>query len=192
MQNILNKISENRYSTNANREEEIEPIMEAPEKKKQKWRYNNKPTSSKLDLQEFITEVLPPYISSKSWLVYDGNAEKDIYGRNEKDVREIASLTKTMTCYTVLNLCKRYNIDMKNTHIQVSPDSSKVIGTSAVLKVGHQLTIWMLLHGLMLPSGNDAAHLFAEFFGNLLDKRNDAVIVEERESKFEAPVTHFL
>jgi D-alanyl-D-alanine carboxypeptidase len=40
------------------------------------------------------------------------------------------------------------------------------------------------MHGLMLPSGNDAAHCLAEFFGGLLQK--EAKEIEDREKKEEA------
>jgi D-alanyl-D-alanine carboxypeptidase len=52
--------------------------------------------------------------------------------------------------------------------IEVSGDAAGVHGTSADLVEGDTLTIWQLLHGLMLPSGNDAAHALAEYFGALL------------------------
>jgi D-alanyl-D-alanine carboxypeptidase (penicillin-binding protein 5/6) len=38
-------------------------------------------------------------------------------------------------------------------------------GTSAELVEGDSLSVWDLLHGLMLPSGNDAALALAEYFG---------------------------
>ena len=62
--------------------------------------------------------------------------------------------------------------------VTVGSDAASVIGTSADLIEGDTLTIWQLLYGLMLPSGNDAAHQLAEFFGGYLMK--DA---EEREKK---------
>jgi D-alanyl-D-alanine carboxypeptidase len=43
-----------------------------------------------------------------------------------------------------------------------------VIGTSANLQPGDELTVNELLYGLMLPSGNDAAHTLAIHFGKLL------------------------
>lgn len=43
-----------------------------------------------------------------------------------------------------------------------------MIGTSARLKYGDVLSIWDLLHGLMLPSGNDAAFSLAESFGTYI------------------------
>ena len=41
-------------------------------------------------------------------------------------------------------------------------------GTSAKLRTGDVLSVWDLLHGLMLPSGNDAAITLAEHFGQYL------------------------
>jgi D-alanyl-D-alanine carboxypeptidase len=35
----------------------------------------------------------------------------------EKERREVASLTKIMTCFVVLNLCDRMGIDVNNTII---------------------------------------------------------------------------
>lgn len=43
-----------------------------------------------------------------------------------------------------------------------------MIGTSAELMAGSQLTIKELLYGMMLPSGNDAAYVLAEYIGTLL------------------------
>lgn len=42
-------------------------------------------------------------------------------------------------------------------------------GTSAEIIQGDWLSIWELLHGLMLPSGNDAAWVLAENIGTLMN-----------------------
>lgn len=52
-----------------------------------------------------------------------------------------------------------------------------MIGTTAELKAGDRLTFWSLLHGLMLPSGNDAAFAIAEFLGR-------QIFFESEEYKF--------
>lgn len=90
----------------------------------------------------------------------------------EREKRECASLTKIMTAYTVFKLMERFKID-DTTLITVSPEAAGVIGTSAELLEGDTLQIWQILHGLMLPSGNDAAHALAEFFGGILKKESD-------------------
>jgi len=99
--------------------------------------------------------------------VHDDNSyfmlNKDCHSK-----REVASLTKIMTCYTVLKLIEKLNINKTKEIVTISSTASRVIGTSALLKANDMLSVWDLLHGLMLPSGNDAAHALAEHFGNLL------------------------
>jgi D-alanyl-D-alanine carboxypeptidase (penicillin-binding protein 5/6) len=103
-----------------------------------------------------------------------------MFGKNEKERREVASITKVMTCYVTLQMMEKFK--KKDDHlIEISADAASVHGTSADLLEGDTLTIWQLLHGLMLPSGNDAAHCLAEYFGGLLKK--EAQEIEEKERK---------
>lgn len=44
---------------------------------------------------------------------------------------------------------------------------TKVIGTRAKLKVGEELTLEQLYYGMLLPSGNDAAMVIADYFGGV-------------------------
>ena len=88
-----------------------------------------------------------------------------ITGKNINKKRQIASLTKIMTAYVVLNLLEQMKICPKTTFLQVSKKAASIQGTSADLEEGDVLSIWDLLHGLMLPSGNDAAYSLAENFG---------------------------
>lgn len=87
----------------------------------------------------------------------------------ERERREIASLTKIMTCYVVLKLLERFKIKDSEL-VEISGDAAGVIGTTAELQEGDTLTIKQLMYGLMLPSGNDAAQALAEHFGELLMK----------------------
>lgn len=41
-------------------------------------------------------------------------------------------------------------------------------GTTAGLRLGDQLSVVDLLHGMMLPSGNDAAVALAQYFGKFI------------------------
>ena len=70
-----------------------------------------------------------------------------------------------MTCLTSLQLIKELNIDPETTMITVSRKAAYMIGTSANLKHNDQILLKDLFYGLMLPSGNDAAWTFAEYFG---------------------------
>jgi D-alanyl-D-alanine carboxypeptidase len=52
--------------------------------------------------------------------------------------------------------------------IRVSESASKCIGTTARLKPFYWIMLKDLFYGIMLPSGNDAAHLLAEVMGYLI------------------------
>ena len=63
-----------------------------------------------------------------------------MFGKNEKDRREVASITKIMTCYVVLLLMDRFN-KPDTTLITISEDAARVHGTSADLLANDTLTI---------------------------------------------------
>ena len=75
-----------------------------------------------------------------------------LFGKGERDRREVASLTKIMTAFVVYKLMEKFKVD-ESYLVTVSGDASSVIGTSAELIEGDTLTIKQLMHGLMLPSG---------------------------------------
>lgn len=62
-----------------------------------------------------------------------------------------------MTAHVIIDLISRYKMDERKTLISVHPKAIELDGTTANLLAGEQLTIWELLHAMMLPSGNDAA-----------------------------------
>jgi D-alanyl-D-alanine carboxypeptidase len=47
-----------------------------------------------------------PKISAHYWAIFDGHKQSFIHGKREYMKREVASLTKIMTAYTVLELAK--------------------------------------------------------------------------------------
>jgi len=64
-----------------------------------------------------------------------------IHGRREFIKREVASLTKMMTTFTVLRLAKQWDIDISEMFVQVTPEVPKIIGTTANLNDGDALTV---------------------------------------------------
>lgn len=54
----------------------------------------------------------------------------------ETERRQIASLTKIMTAYTVLSLCRQYNIKVREEWIPIHSCAHYMEGTSANLKAG--------------------------------------------------------
>ena len=93
-----------------------------------------------------------------------------LFGKNENESRQVASLTKIMTAHIVIKLLARFNISEHAPTITVLRSSTKLLGTSADLVSHDSLSTWELLHGMMLPSGNDAAQSLAVHFGLLLLK----------------------
>jgi D-alanyl-D-alanine carboxypeptidase len=96
--------------------------------------------------------------------------------------REIASLTKVFTCYCCLLLCQKYDVSLAAT-VRVSERAAALKGTSAELQPGDHLTLMDLLHGLMLPSGNDAAMAISEFCGEVIQKQAQSRCLDSRRPR---------
>jgi len=132
----------------------------------------------------------PPLLSSECWSIHNGDTGELICGKNENVRTEIASLTKTMTAYLSILISKKLKIDLKNTFIMISKRSSHTCGTSAFLIENLQISIYDILHGLLLPSGNDAAVALAEFFGYSslchIQKKGHSI---KKDSIFKIPLT---
>jgi D-alanyl-D-alanine carboxypeptidase (penicillin-binding protein 5/6) len=86
-----------------------------------------------------------------------------------------------MTIYTALALADKFKIEMTSP-VLIDDSVYEVIGTTANLSPGDTLSVNELLYGLMLPSGNDAAHQLAMFFGQML-------INEPEETEVATPTT---
>lgn len=50
-------------------------------------------------------------MTAKCWSILDAEKGNFVHGKRENIRREVASLTKIMTCYTVLKLIKEFNLD---------------------------------------------------------------------------------
>jgi D-alanyl-D-alanine carboxypeptidase len=145
-----------------------------------------------------LKENEPPKISAKCWAVMNAKTGEFIGNKRGNKKREIASLTKMMTCLCACKLIEKFNIDPKDVYIQVSKFASHIGGTSADLQRKDILSIWDLLHGLMLPSGNDAALSLAESFGSYIYLRSDKckakteIDPDHPNKKVKNPIKYFL
>src|SRR5438876_2092142 len=85
----------------------------------------------------------------------------------------MASTTKMMTAYIV---CQLANDDPKALEEAVlfSESADKTPGSTADVRAGEKVTVGELLYGLLLPSGNDAATAFAEYFGGRVGPASEA------------------
>ena len=101
--------------------------------------------------------AIPP-VTAVSAEVMDGWTGHVLYSKNAQAQRDPASTVKIMTALVVLSR----HIPMGRV-ITVSPDVASTVGSTASLYVGERLTLWDMLHAMLLPSGNDAAEALAEF-----------------------------
>ena len=98
-----------------------------------------------------------PSITTPEAIVVDAWSGGVLYAKNPDVERYPASTVKIMTALIVL---KRH-IPLGRV-VAVSPFAASFLGSTAGLYAGERMSIWNLLHGLLLPSGNDAAIALAE------------------------------
>ncbi len=120
-----------------------------------------------------VTEPEPPETTPLAQLeltaaaayVYDTGENRFLYlGGKTQEKLAPASLTKLLTAYTALSCLNTEDIITVGDEVTwIDPQSSV-----AYLQPGHQLTVDMLIQGLMLPSGNDAAYTLAVAGGRAL------------------------
>jgi D-alanyl-D-alanine carboxypeptidase (penicillin-binding protein 5/6) len=105
-----------------------------------------------------------PSVSAKAWAIADGKTGKLLWGAKQDEPRVIASITKIMTAWLIYLLALEAPAILDEM-VLISEKADKTGGSTAGLKKGEKYVVRDLLHGLMLPSGNDAAVALAEHFG---------------------------
>lgn len=111
----------------------------------------------------------PEGIAAKGWAIVDGKTGKVLWGAHETEARAIASTTKIMTAWIILQKADK-NPKWLDEEIRFSERAAATRGSSCKLKVGERLPVRELMYGLLLPSGNDAAVALAEHFGPRLQE----------------------
>jgi D-alanyl-D-alanine carboxypeptidase len=74
-----------------------------------------------LKLSYELQEIIPPFISAKSWGLVDLEDGQEIYGSFSKKQLEIASLTKIMTSLTALKFVQKNNLHLDKISMKVTP-----------------------------------------------------------------------
>lgn len=110
-----------------------------------------------LPLSARASSPVPPRIDAPEAIVVDGWTGAVLYEKNPDVPRYPASTVKIMTALVAL----RSHIPRRRI-VTVGEDAATIGGSTAGLYLGERLTFWDLLHGMMLPSGNDAAYAVAD------------------------------
>ena len=103
--------------------------------------------------------VAAPVIGSETAILMVAGTKQILFEKDSHKIMYPASTTKMMTLITAL---KRGNL---NDTVVVGPAAVDIEGSSMDLRLLDRLSLRELLFGLMLPSGNDAAHAVAEHVG---------------------------
>ncbi len=93
----------------------------------------------------------PPGISAQSAIVIEQSTGKVLYEKNSRELAYPASTTKIATALLAI---ESGTLDQV---VQVPETAAGIEGSSIYLAAGEDISLWDLLYGLMLRSGNDAA-----------------------------------
>lgn len=113
-----------------------------------------------LDIWQPLIEIIhgsesqSPIVSAKAVLLYDLATNKTLYEKNPSERMPMASLTKIMTAIVALENSRPDDRYIVRAEHLVGEDSMG-------LEAGEILTLYELLYGLMLNSGNDASEVLA-------------------------------
>lgn len=133
----------------------------------------------------------PPDIAAENAVVISDFNEV-LYDRNARQRTAMASTTKIMTAIVAV----RYgNLDQ-----EVLIDESDIVGESSMgLTAGETIKMRDLLYGLLLPSGNDAAHAIARTIGWKADTTtseqavaNFVALMNQTAREYQLRDTHFM
>ena len=131
-----------------------------------------------------------PFVTCKAWAAQvvtpDERASKTIGEHNARQRLDIASTTKVMTAFLVLQHAAKHP-EVLDEPVTFSRRADRTRGSTAGIAEGEVLPVRELLYGLMLPSGNDASVALAEHFGPRLTARNGT-----EASPSEDPLTLFV
>ena len=113
-----------------------------------------------------------PFVTAKAWAIANLADGKILFHSQKDQQLDIASTTKIMTAYLVLELAAT-DPSILEEKITFSQRADRTRGSTSGIRAGEIVTVKELLFGLLLPSGNDASVAFAEHFGSRLAKSTE-------------------
>jgi D-alanyl-D-alanine carboxypeptidase (penicillin-binding protein 5/6) len=105
--------------------------------------------------------VPSPVLAAKAWLLLDNGSGQILAAKDEDTRIEPASLTKLMTAYITFGAIKQGQLKREQM-VPVSEQAWRTGGSKMFIKVGTQVSVDDLLHGMITQSGNDACIALAE------------------------------
>ena len=110
----------------------------------------------------------PPQLSAKSWVLMDAVSGNVLVESNGDQRLPPASLTKLMTAY-IATLEIRCDHIGEGDLVTVSENAWRTGGSRMFIKVGSQVSVSDLMHGIIIQSGNDASVALSEYIAGSED-----------------------
>jgi serine-type D-Ala-D-Ala carboxypeptidase (penicillin-binding protein 5/6) len=110
---------------------------------------------------ETIVVPDPPQLAAKAWIMIDFDSGRVLAENNASMRVEPASLTKIMSSYIISRELANKRLSMSDM-VTISQDAWKQEGSRSFINVGAQIPVEVLVHGMIIQSGNDATVALAE------------------------------
>ena len=68
--------------------------------------------AQKIAVNPNVMNAKAPKVQAGYWGIYDVNKKESIYGKSMDTRREVASVTKIATAYAVIELARKYDLDL--------------------------------------------------------------------------------
>lgn len=120
--------------------------------------------------------IAPPDVTAQSIYVIDATSGIPLYSKNPHEHLPIGSVVKIMTALVTLKYVEDLN---EQVVIQESDLVDTEVYSNMNLQAGDTLTVSLLLYGLLIPSGNDAAKALARHVGTKISGSEDTRVATE-------------
>lgn len=131
----------------------------------------------------------PPQLAARSYVLIDA-ASGNVLVEHEADQRlPPASLTKLMTAYIATLEIKRGQLKESDL-VTISEKAWRMGGSKMFVKVGNQVSVNDLFHGIIIQSGNDASVALAEHIAG--DEDAFAALMNAQAKRLGMANSHFM
>lgn len=104
---------------------------------------------------------MPPTVAAKSYILQDFASGRVLAEHNSQQRLPPASITKLMTAYVVAYELAAGSISLAD-EVLISEKAWRMIGSRSFVEVNTKVAVEVLLRGMIIQSGNDAAVALAE------------------------------
>ncbi len=108
-----------------------------------------------------VPNPVAPSIAAKSYILMDHDSGKVLAEDAAGERLPPASITKVMTSYVIAQELAADNIKLDD-EVNISEKAWRMIGSRSFIEVGTKVPVEVLLRGMIVQSGNDAAVALAE------------------------------